>query len=120
MAAAVCGREKELSSHGHRGEVGCGGGEALPAPSAGRARQHPRRLAPAAAARSRRGPVSRPRSRGELLRDWRWRAPSSAVQRGADDGLDGQPLPDARAADLEARVALHGDGGRGDHRASER
>ncbi|KAB8095101.1 hypothetical protein EE612_022775 [Oryza sativa] len=70
--------------------------------------------------RSRRGPVSRPRSRGELLRDWRWRAPSSAVQRGADDGLDGQPLPDARAADLEARVALHGDGGRGDHRASER
>ena len=41
------------------------------------------------------------------------------LQRRADDGLDGQPLPDARAAHLAARVALHGDGRRRDYCAPE-
>lgn len=46
--------------------------------------------------------------------------PSSLVQRGADDGLDRQPLQDARAADIEACLVIHRDGGRRDHCASER
>jgi len=33
-------------------------------------------------------------------------------QRGADDGLDRQPLQDARAADIEARLVIHRDVGR--------
>lgn len=42
------------------------------------------------------------------------------TQRRTDDGLDGQPLQDARAADFEARVAVHRDGGRRDHCEPER
>lgn len=45
--------------------------------------------------------------------------PFSVPQRRADDGLDGQPLPDARAVHLAARVALYGDGRRRDYCAPQ-
>lgn len=107
--------------------VGCPGGrdghgdavrrEARPGHTTASPRQ-PRGLTP--------GPVFTAQPRGAavpsgelLLRAGSGEAPPSIVQRRADDGLDGQPLPDARAAHLAARVALHGDGRRRDYCAPE-
>lgn len=110
-AAAPCG-----SGDSHRDEVRR---EARPAPVA-TASQPRHLLLPPQPARA--VPATRSRiaavSRRELSA--RRGVPSSLVQRGADDGLDGQQLQDARAADFEARLVVHGDGRRRDHCAPER
>lgn len=109
-AAAPCG-----SGDSHRDEVRR---EARPAPVA--TAEQPWHLLPSQPAGA--VPATRSRlaavSRRELSS--RRGVPSSLVQRGANDGLDGQQLQDARAADFEARLVVHGDGRRRDHCAPER